>query len=496
MEYFRQIGALNVNQVWQPNIKMDYRRKQMSVISDMMSGYEAVHAKNRWKSTSSGLTDDAWYRMYVSFNYFSKVINELKMLAPYMDKFNTEDEKKTKILKRTLDKKHLNWRQLLYEIYVTLETKGDFYAYYSTSEENKVDGIPVLKVLKPECMEDIILDTNNQPIKYIYKERVWREDLDESTGTVNIFDERDVTTIYAKGYIRVNDPIKYAKTQGYKIFYNSIGYENEIRLIHIPSFKKQGDKFSIIPSAEYVDPSLLLAKIDTNRDIINDHLGFPFPFIIGGRINTSDSQLIAGGAGYIDPESWVIDSGQMPQLIKMEINGELESIEKEKADAVADLYKKVSLIRESLEETLSGSDSSRNISQLRLGIEQKNRKYYENIADGLKPYFKSVLRESGLLTKKDIDKDFTFQIPDVLVNNSIFDDLLVLKMKRELGESTLTKEMKEDGYTEKDITERKKQITEEINGGADMSFMPNQANDVVKNSSGVAGGSGLDNNFK
>ena len=69
--------------------------------------------------------------------------------------------------------KTVQWNQLLYEIYETLETKGDFFAYWNEGDDNKVNGIPNLVVLDSENMEDIELDPyTKQPIKYIYKDWV------------------------------------------------------------------------------------------------------------------------------------------------------------------------------------------------------------------------------------------------------------------------------------------------------------------------------------
>ncbi len=499
-EYLRQQGALKERQKYVPNSTISYRQKQIAIIQDMLSGYGATHSKARWKSKDSQLTDDEWYRMYVSFEYMSKVINELKILAPYMSNFNTDEIKKIKILKKTLTKDHLDWGQLLYEIYETLETKGDFYAYWNTSEQSKVDGIPVLRVLESENMQDVELDPyTNEPVSYVYKETVSDRKLNEDTGEYINQNERVVTWIFKKGYIRINDPIKYP-VEGHKVFYNGIEYSDTIRIIHIPSFKKQHQSFSDIPAIQYIDPCLLLNKIDTNRDIINDHLGFPFPFIIGGKIDAENSALIPGGAGYITPDEWAIAMDKMPEIVKMEINNTLQSIIDEKADAVSDLYKKVSLIRETLEETLSGSDSSRNISQLRLGIEQKNRKYYENIAEGLAPYFRVVLKENSALSDKDFKskKSITFELPDVLINNSIFDSLMITQIKRGLGFTTLEKDLKAEGYTQLEIDKRKQEVQEEqYSKENDMSFnIPNEATEQVMNGSGVTDLEGIDNRLK
>jgi len=504
-EYLRQRSALRKPQAYDINDgEQDPRIRQIAIIQDMLNGYEAIHAKNRWKTECSQLDDDDWYKQFITFNYMEKVINELKTLAPYMENFNTDDERKIKILKKTLEEEHLNFKQLLYEIYETLETKGDFFAYWSTNEESKVGGIPVLKVLESENMYDIQKDPlTNEVIAYIYKEYIVEEELDEDTGTLNEVNAREVTWIFKKGYIRVNDSVKYADSDGYMIFENKPEYSDIIRLIHVPSFKNQKDKFSDIPASEYIDPCLLLDKTDTNRNIINDHLAFPIPIITGGLIDEDNSALIAGGAMYIEPEEWVQNMDKMPTVNFMEISNDIKSLVDEKYDAVTDLYKKACLIREQLEEKLSTSDSSRNISQLRLGIEQKNKKYYKNIAEAFAKYFRVVLKEHKAIKAKEfkIKEKFTFEIPDVLVNNSIFDDLLIKLQKRNLGYSTLEEELKTEGMTKQQIENRKRIINEEMYTNTNDMSVDKQPKEVVDRVSNGANnddvkGSGLDNRFK
>jgi len=181
----------------------------------------------------------------------------------------------------------------------------------------------------------------------------------------------------------------------------------------------------------------------------------------------------------------------------MEINNDLQSIKDEIYDAVTDLYKKVCLMREGLEEKLGSSDSSRNISQLRLGLEQKNKKYYTNISVGFETYIKVVLQESKVLKKKDMKKFISFKVEDILVNNSLFDSLLLTAQKRALGYSTLDSELKEAGMTDAEITKRKELITEELYGkNNDMSFSPNEIKDRVSNGNNLDEIKNLDNNFK
>ena len=83
-EYLRQRGALTKNQKWIASYskEVNARQMQIDIISDFMNGYEGVHSKNRWKTSSSRMSDEEWYSTFITFNYMKKIIGELKILAP------------------------------------------------------------------------------------------------------------------------------------------------------------------------------------------------------------------------------------------------------------------------------------------------------------------------------------------------------------------------------------------------------------------------------
>ena len=503
-DYLRRKGLTTYDQETMTHT-YNYKKRygQIQIIQDMLNGFELIHAKERWKTELSEITDGRWLDLYITFEYMKKVVEELKTLAPLMTQFTTERDKQVRKLQQMATV--INWDQLFYEIYETLETKGDFFAYWSTEGENsKKDGIPLLKVLESEKMTDIVLNrVTHEPEAYIYEEDVWDENIDEATGKVTVINKRTVTWIFKKGYIRVNDAFAYPE-EGYMIFPNGVGYEDEFRIIHVPSYKKQKNSFSDIPAIQYIDPCLLLDKLDSLILRVNERLGFPIPVLVGGRINVKKSALTAGGALVVDRDDWLDNSGDTkPDVHFLEVNNGLEPIYAQIAKTVSDLYKKACLIREELEEIVSSSDSSRNFSQLRIAIEQKNRKYYTNIAVGFAPYIKTVLKENKLWLKSDDKRGelLTWLVPDVLVHNSKFDEFLMTAQKRALGESTLAKELRMEGKTPAEIKAQKDEVTEELyTKGEDMSYDKGQgeATDIASNANNLDTKkiNGLDNNLK
>lgn len=519
-------NAIKEQESYKTNTKNDARRKQMAIIQDFLNGYQIIHSMARWKTKDSQLSQEEWEKMYVSYNYMKKIINELKTLAPYIDTFTTEDEDIVKFMKKTLEKDYLNWTQLEYEVYETLETKGDFYMTFFSDEDSKLDGISIPKILLSANMDDVLVNPITKKVEaYIYKERVWEESLNESLGTLEDVNMRDVVWIFQKGKVRINDPIKYSNPKcsdcgmeydspisacscgstdfeiGYRIYYDKPEYQDIIRVVHVPSYKKQSDKFSEIPASQYIDPCLLADKLDMERDIIISHLAFPIPIIIEGYIDGDNSCLIAGGGIVIKANDGLLDLGKFPEVKIMEINNELKSLVDAKDDCITDLYKKACLMREGLEEKMAGSDSSRNSSQLRLGIEMKNKKYFTNIAEAFNLYFKVNLYENGLITQEDFESNskYTFKLPDVFINNSMFEELLLTQQKRAMGKSTLSSEMREEGHSDKEIEERKEEVVEELYGkNNDMSYNSKEVTDIVSNSENTndIAVKGMDNNFK
>ena len=88
----------------------------------------------RWYKTSSNIQKDDLMRMYNPYGYMRKIINEMVLLSPMMQDFNTNNKTKIKLLRKQFD--IIKWNNLLPEIFETLETKGDFFAYWYYEEGN------------------------------------------------------------------------------------------------------------------------------------------------------------------------------------------------------------------------------------------------------------------------------------------------------------------------------------------------------------------------
>jgi hypothetical protein len=266
--------------------------------------------------------------------------------------------------------------------------------------------------------------------------------------------------IFKEGYIRVNDPIKYEK--GYEIFPNKEWEKDIVRVGQISTFKNQKDKFSTIPSADYLDNILLLNAITTDVRLANKLLSFPMAWLKDAEVDEDISSFMPGGKVHYNSID-KIDSKDA-KVDFQEIGNDLSTLKAEKADTESSLYKSSGLIREKLEEILGRSDSSKVIAQLRLTLESKFEKYCMNIAEGLKPMFESMLKCNNLYSETE---EFTLSMPDSFVNTSILERLEIVNAKIALGGTTIQEEWVKEGLDNSEKLQRKKNIEEEVVLGKD-----------------------------
>jgi hypothetical protein len=129
------------------------------------------------------------------------------------------------------------------------------------------------------------------------------------------------------------------------------------------------------------------------------------------------------------------------------------------------------------------TDSSRIISQLRINLESKFEKRSLKKASAFEPYFKSVLISTGNYNEQDKKNNLkiTFKMPDIFINTSIFDDLVIKKSKMLMGLTSIEEEMDNERMTEEDKKARRNNINKEVIGGKDDVSMGKEANNVAEN---------------
>lgn len=450
----------------------------IKTISDLRNGNSFEHYKNKWYMSDADLTitDEQMKKLYVTFNFMDKCIKKFVSYCPNLDLKEIEGSKSKQDKKRQLLKKlmtNIGWETLNDQIYDILESKGDcfFYKYY----ESKESTIPNLKLLNSENITKILLDEFDKPQAYIYKEWKTKEILNYQTGDIFNTKQYEKIWIFEKGKITIIEPL-FDTTTGEIIVddkgntklekstvMNSIEDTQDFAIIHIPSFKKNGEKFSIIPADDYIDKCLHLDQITSDLRATNRQLGFPKWVIIDGKFTkggngTIGSILYAETKPAEDNSSY---SDRQAKILDFQINNNLKSIFDEFQTVRDDLYDTVGITSPSLLKTVGSSDSSKVFQQLNSRMEQKIEMYINNIVEAFKPFFKNVLKRNGLYEEK-YDVGYSFKKPVHIIKVSPYDKALYEQLIISNGTATIQSLLRERGYSEEQIDRYIKETQEEL----------------------------------
>ena len=284
---------------------------------------------------------------------------------------------------------------------------------------------------------------------------------------------------------------------------------NMLPIIHISGkYKREDSEFSEIPSVDYIDPTFDTNTVITDIRSSNRNAGSPRWVVINGNLDLDRSVLDAGGIIHIDtPDSLKnFHSNYLPEtnVKSFEITNSLSSLSKELIFYLDFLYRTVGLIPPTLQEKMSGSDSSKVLAQFRTKQEVKNKYYMSSIKKGFCEFFALLLKDLDKRSKRD--KIF-LQIPKILVTSSVYDNLLLVAQEIGLGLTTMKDYLKEQGFSEKQIEEimnNQKDILENstvetVSNSTSTQTVLSNDTDIIDENSTVdtkLDNSGVDNRFK
>lgn len=459
---------------------LNRRQIAMKIIDDMRKGDSYRHFCNMFFADVQGaLQDNEKRKLYHSYGFMNKVINVFVSFCPTLShevptgKKKDAYGKKNAVIKKVLNE--IKWKQLNKQIYDVLESGGDVFLHYYYDVKRKKFNV---KILKTENMKDILLDEFNNPKTYIYREEISEEKVDYATGEIEVSFSETVTTIYEKGKVSIirnlrdketgnviedNDGKKQVKVYEDKRIQV---YKNMIPIIHIPSFKREGDKFSKIPASEYIDDCLRLDQITTDIRGIHRQYAFPKLFLTDCKVIAGDGRI--GGLVQMetvlpkeaDPLEWKAQ-GRMDVV---QISNSSDPIFREYTTVVDNLYDTVGLTNPTLMSKIGSSDSSKMYQQVNSRMQNKIETYIDNIIEAFKPFFKMIL-EDAKLYEESYDDGYSFARPDNIIKNSAYDDLLYDQIALNTHITTIQELMKKKGMTEEQITQRINEINEEFFNG-------------------------------
>lgn len=422
--------------------------------------------------------------LFTDYKLLNKVIRLFCSFCPdltYKTPYNTDGENSKENRKLILIKKALetiNWSELNYSIYDTLETKGDafFYIYFDKEKSDKTKKdefvIPKLKMLKSENMTGIAVDDANKPFAYIYKDEIYDEVVNYSTGELTATNERESVIVFEKGKVtrtiqgKQSTGLPYMDKDG-KIVIGSINresYKDIIPIIHIPSYKSQEDRFSIIPAEDYVDLCLQITQIHSDIRQVNRQLGFPRTILLDCIFTEGDGRI--GGVRIAKSDE---DDTRQGKIIDLQLKNGQDSNFKELDIAIDNLYDTVGMTNPTMMLRVGSSDSSKVYTQVNNTMEKKIEKYVNNIIDGFKVYFKILFLENDVYDA-DHDIDYSFEKPKSMIRTSLYDELLNIQLELNTGIATIRQKLRDKGLTKSEIDRHIKELNQEqMNGKNDIS---------------------------
>jgi hypothetical protein len=432
------------------------------------------------------------------------IISEIVNLTPKLDKldYTTKTKKKIDLIKKSLEK--IEWEDLDSDITDTQVYTADvFLEVYFVRGDN----IPRLRKLATKKMTDIARDEYGRVIAYIYKDTVVNEEVDyvANTATVDRDSERVVTWVFEKGKTTIIDPYDLIKDDDGEVILNDKGepsinikvmshktvFKDDFYIIHIPSIKKTDSPFSDIIASKWIDHILKSDAIASDYRFINRMSAMGLNVLV-------DLELLKGSSrspgGFINTKS--SNENTQGKFIRVEIDNKLATLTEEKADCALMLFRKSFLMRPDLEQSLSGSDSSRTGQILKLPLEKFIKKLLQQKIKGMKKYFEMVQKCDPSI--KIVD-DFEFKLPNPIIENSVFDQLLQDMQELNMGKITLRDIWKRDGLTDSEMEEKEERINAEIMNGKNDISINKQVKSIVDNANNTSEAKGsikIDNNFK
>lgn len=481
---------MSIYKPYDPNLWED-RKEVIKIIKEMRNGKSYEHFKNKFFDPNKqrdydSISDENKKRLYVTKDAIEEVISKLVAFCPILELDAQLHKDKLNILKPIL--KSINWTSLNTTIYDILESKGDCFLYYYFEEIEDISTkskayVPCVTIIPTEEISDIILDKFGRPTTYVWQTTKYDRYFDFESKRVVEDNKQDVIIVFERGQVTMlaTDGTKKKGTalvknkKGDISILNKTEYPESLSdlfsIIHIKSNDIANCPFSRIPADKYIDDSLRLDQIESDIRGSNRIIGFPKIYVIDGTL-TAGSMNIGGYAEIKSDREDTSDTEKQnafntglnthkpnqAQVKDIQISNDLRSMFNERNDVYDSLHEKAGLTPPSLNVRLSSSDSSKVYQQINRRMEQKIWIYVQNIINGFKPFFESILKLNNMYDEVQ-DVDLSFKMPTAILRDSAYDRALTNSLMLKSGEVTLQQLWREQGKTEDEI----KLLTEEIN---------------------------------
>lgn len=477
------------------NFKPNADRKEiLEVINDFVQGNALQHFKKRYVSdktkSQDGLAD--WAKIYTTSNYMNHIITDyveyvsvLKELNPRIIKNSKGniDEKKNKLLNKFY--KLNNWNSTFKMCASNRKQNGDVYIYWYLIEDSDGSFIPKLKFLDSKYMS-IKADSDGIIFAYVYEREV---EYDVKSSIKGEFETKtkNVKWIFEEGGVFIYEDDAFVKE-----IPNKVELSNIIPIIHLQFMKETDSPYSVVPAESFIDLCLRLDRSETTIALTNALQGSPQLIITDGQVDMENSAFGANAILYVDSTLYDISNGVSKQakVQQLEITNELKSLENERISVLETLYDRANLISPDLYKKLATTDSSKVWDSARKNLEEEIKNFYEEMIDKFEIIFTKLFE----LNEIKIDKNagsITLKMPDYIIEKNIFDKYLLKAQKMGIGELTMRENLRNEGYTDKEIDKKFKELNEEyMEKNKDISIA--KSNNQIENVEKI----NVDNNLK
>lgn len=484
--------------IYNRRYKNSQERKQVIEKVEAVLNQDAFpyYKEKFYNPNNSNGNEDVMRKLFTDYKLLNQVLENFKSFCPTLKptiitkgKNKKTIEKKQRLVETALNS--IVWNKLNSEIYDMLETNGDvfFYIYFDNKLiEDKKDKfkIPKISLLTSSNMIDILKDDTNEVTAYIYQEDIVRDVIDYTNGEITNENLGNATYVFQKGEVlryledkkeKGNLSVDEKGILKIKKVPNSDSYKDLIPIIHIPSNKRQNEKFSVIPAQDYVELCLQLMQIQSDIRATNRQLGFPRITLLDCKYVEGDGRIggVKRAISTNEENDYLDKQGQIVQ----HASATNESFFTEE-DRVTDyLYNLVGVTNPTLMKRVGSSDSSKVLQQVNARMEKKIERYIDNIIEAFKVYFKILFIENGVYTEDD--NGYSFEKPRSIIKNSVYDEFLIDQLGLNNGTYTVEDILKKYGKSNDEIEEHFKQINKEmVNGKNDIS-VSKEVENTVKN---------------
>lgn len=453
------------------------RLKALTVIEDLCEGRGLRHYINynvsEKKPQLRTLID--WKRRYKSsgmMNFilerhceFVKPVGAKKLDPLELDLSGRITKKEEEMIKMFY--KENNLTDFIKSIKRQVKENGDCFVYWYIVEREGIK-IPKMKIIDSKSTR-IITDKNDEIIAYVnVQDKHYNKNIAKA-GERPIYSNKEMTIerIFTKDgqYLRENGVDKKASRHLAEL-------KGHFPILHFQFRKNENNPYSKIPCEDIIDNVINLDRIKSQIAYTNELSGSPQMVIVDGNTDMENSEFGANAILYVD--STAKDAlgaiSKQAQVLQLEIKNGLGTIMDEKKAEIEELYSSMNMVSPENYAQLVKTENSKVWEAVRKNFELEISQFYDKYIEKMGEMIEIIFKVNKV-KQSTINKKITFKKPKYIVDPTLYDQLLIKAQKMNIGELSPQQNLRDSGYTEKEIEEIKEDFNDSfLEKNKDISF--------------------------